>query len=79
MALSLPAPKELKRGDDFATYVQAVNVTKDAQKKSIVLHLFGADMQEIYKNLPEVDGGDNYATMKKNLTEYYKPTVNPVV
>ena len=86
MALSLPAPKELKRGDDFEkwlesveTYMQAVNVTKDAQKKSIVLHLLGADMQEIYKNLPRVDGGDNYATMKKNLTEYYKPTVNPVV
>ena len=60
--------------------MQAFNVTKDAQKKSIVLHLLEADMQEIYKILPGVDKGDNYyATMKKNLTEYYKPTVNPVV
>ena len=88
MALSLPPPNSLERGEDFEKwldsvemYMCAMNISKEAQKKSIVLHLLGSHIQSIFKNLPEVDDtvtGD-YNIMKAKLKIYYKPTVNTVV
>ena len=55
----------MEEGDDFAKwigsvemYMTAINVTRDAQKKAIVLHLLGPDMQETYKNLPFLEDED---------------------
>ena len=87
MALSLPAPKPLDKGEDFEKcmdsieiYLAALNITKEVQRKSIVLHLLGPRVQEIYKNLPdEEDDSDSYASMKRKLTKYFKPASNPVV
>ena len=87
MTLTLPAPKKLEYGQDFETwlssvevYLLAMNITKSEQKKNIVLHLLGPNMQEIYRNLPvEADEVANYEEMKRKLMKHYKPTVNPVV
>ena len=86
MALALPSPRTLDKGDDFMKwidrveiYMTAMGITKDIQRKSIVLHLLGPNMQDIYKNLLTDDDVDNYETMKRKLSNYYKPASNPVV
>ena len=86
MALALPSPRTLDKGDDFMKwidsveiYMAAMGITKDIQRKSIVLHLLGPNMQDIYKNLLTDDDVDNYETMKRKLSNYYKPASNPVV
>ena len=85
MALSLPTPRSLESGDDFdkwiksiEIYMSAMNITRDAQKRSIVLHLLGSQTQEIYENLPSEEA-ESYAVLKAKLSHYYKPTTNPVV
>ena len=88
MALALPPPLPMQEGEDFCQWIQmvevymaALNITGQNQKKNIVLHLLGPQMQEIYRNLPEVteNSGGVYADMKTSLTEYFKPAVNHVV
>ena len=86
MALALPAPKPLERGEDFQKWIKSVeiymcamNITKEVQKKNIVLHLLGPHMQDIYYNMSNDEEEDTYQQMKDKLKKYYKPTTNPVV
>ena len=88
MALALPPPKAMEAGEDFEkwlasveNYMIAVGVTKDSQKKSIVLHLLGPEIQNIFSNLPDTPDGitGEYNMMKFKLNLYFKPSVNEVV
>ena len=88
MAIVLPPPKALESGEDFEkwiglveNYMIAINVKDPKQKKSIVLHILGSDIQNVYENLPAVDNTitDAYEIMKAKLTDYFKPKVNKVV
>ena len=88
MALSLPPPNALKQGEDFnkwmdsvEIYMNALNITKDLQRKCIVLHLLGPQIQEIYRNLPRAveQSEDSFKNMKEVLRAYFKPATNHVV
>ena len=87
MVLSLPPPKGMEPGDDFEKwlssveiYMSAMGITKETQKKCIVLHLLGPELQEIYKNLAQdEEAAEGYKVMVDKLKKYFKPATNPVV
>ena len=45
--------------EDFELYLVATEVTQDAQKKALLLHLAGKNVKEVYK------------TLKRNDTDQY--------
>ena len=51
----------------FETYLTAMNVTEDKQKRALLLYQAGQATQEIFETIP--DNGADYATAK----ESYKP------
>ena len=61
----------------FETYILAVNVTNDAQKRALLLYQAGAETQELYDTLP-VDEGEaqDYATTIAKLDAYFLPKKN---
>jgi len=89
MALSLPMMKTFEKGEDFGKwmksvehYLSAMNVKRIEQKISIVLHLLGPELQDIYENLPNLEVVPNenqYDNMKRKLESHFKPQGNPVV
>ena len=52
-------------------YLRASGVTDQKQKRAVLLHLAGPDVQEIFETLP--DTGDDYKTALEKLNEYFKP------
>ena len=47
----------------FETYILAVNVTNDAQKRALLLYQAGAETQQLYDTLPVAEGeAQDYAT-----------------
>ena len=47
----------------------AINVTNTSQKVNILLHLLGADIQDIVDTLPDEEGSDEYAKLKGKLVK----------
>ena len=61
----------------FETYILAVNVTDDAQKRALLLYQAGAETQELYDTLPVGEGEANdYATTIAKLDAYFLPKKN---
>jgi hypothetical protein len=58
----------------FQTYITAMNVTDDKQKRALLLFQAGQATQEIFETLPET--GDDYATALQKLDEYFLPKKN---
>ena len=90
MAQFLPSVKAYERGDDFEKwmkaverYMSAIDIKKIDQKISMVLHMLGPELQDIYDNLPDVErihpNENAYELMKKKLSSHFKPQVNAVV
>ena len=46
------------------------------QKKALLLHTAGLDIQDIYFTLEEEGGSDNYRNATATLTKYFKPQAN---
>ena len=52
----------------------AMNITDDKQKRAMLLYQVGTEMQEIFETFQ--DTGDDYATAKAKLNEYFLPKKN---
>ena len=86
--LNLPAPPPFKvLGENtniarswelyikrFEYYLTASGITKDDQKKAMLIHLAGEEVQDIYENLNDV--GESYKNTVEALTNYFKPQKN---
>ena len=55
----------------FQTYIAAMNITNDKQKRALLLYQAGEATQEIFETLPET--GEDYATAQAKLDEYFPP------
>ena len=42
----------------FEYFLQASGITDDGQKRSMLLHMVGEEVQEIYESIPPVTGQD---------------------
>ena len=58
----------------FQTYIVAMNITNDKQKRALLLYQAGEATQEIFETLPET--GEDYATAQTKLDEYFSPKKN---
>ena len=55
----------------FEYYVKAANITKDDQKRALLLHVARHEVQDIFETLD--DQGTTYDDTVKHLTNYFKP------
>eukprot|EP00795_Rhopilema_esculentum_P011693 gene11693-17_t len=61
----------------FETYLLAVNITDNAQKRALLLYQAGAATQEIFDSLPvEQDEATDYKTALAKLDTYFAPQKN---
>ncbi len=58
----------------FEYYIAASGVTKDEQKKAMLLHLSGEEIQDIFETFTDV--GNTYKDTVTKLTEYFNPKKN---
>ena len=58
----------------FQTYLTAMNIQDDKQKRALLLYQAGQATQEIFETLP--DTGDDYNTALTKLNEYFAPKKN---
>ena len=58
----------------FQTYVAAMNITDDKQKRALFLYQAGPATQEIIETLS--DTGDDYKTVQEKLDAYFLPKKN---
>ncbi len=58
----------------FENYVVAINITTEARKRALLLHLVGPRTYEEFETLS--DTGADYETAKNKLTDFFKPKVN---
>jgi hypothetical protein len=58
----------------FEYYLKATGFNKDAQKKALLLHVSGNEVQDIYETLPEY--GMTYDDVVEMLSNYFKPEKN---
>lgn len=55
-------------------FLVASNITEKKQKRAVLLHLAGADVQTVFATLS--DTGEDYDTALAKLTEYFEPKKN---
>ena len=53
----------------FDTYLVAIDVKENKQKRALLLYQVGQEAQEIFKTLMDI--GDNYATAIAKLDQYF--------
>ena len=60
MAGNLPGIQPFEKGMDFSRwmkrvdfYTAALDITDDGRKRAVLLHLVGAEVQDVYDTLPE--------------------------
>jgi hypothetical protein len=58
----------------FEYYLKATGINKDAQKKALLLHVSGNEVQDIYETLPE--HSTRYDDVLETLSSYFKPKKN---
>ena len=58
----------------FETYLVAVNVTDDKQKRALLLYQAGQETQEIFETF--TDTGDDYKTAIEKLDQCFMPKKN---
>lgn len=61
----------LKRFDYF---VKASNITKDEQKRALLLHVSGTEVQDVFESLG--DTGTTFDAAVQKLTDYFRPKKN---
>nr|XP_054766865.1 uncharacterized protein LOC129274024 [Lytechinus pictus] len=61
----------------FEYYLAASGVSADGQKRALLLHCAGPDVQELYETLVDKDE-PKYETTLKALTKYFEPRKNVV-
>ena len=56
----------------FNYYLNASGVTKDEQKKAMLLHLAGEEIQDIFETVGNINDM-NFGQVKGKLSDYFKP------
>ena len=57
----------------FESFATGKGVKNADQKKALLLHTAGLDVQDIYFTLEEEGGSDNYRKATATLNKYFKP------
>ena len=60
----------------FELFATGKGVKNADQKKALLLHTAGLDVQDIYSMLEEEGGSDNYLKATATLNKYFKPQAN---
>ena len=60
----------------FDLYITVAGVSDDNQKRALMLHCAGEDVQEIVDTVPESTKTDTYESLKAALTNYFNPKQN---
>ena len=60
----------------FQLFATGKGVKNVDQKKALLLHTAGLNVQDIYFTLTEEGGSDSYEKAKANLNKYFKPQAN---
>ena len=55
-------------------FLEGSNITDKKQRRAVLLHLAGPEVQTVFETLSET--GDDYATALAKLTEYFEPKKN---
>ena len=58
----------------FDYYLKAANITKDEQKRALLLHISGSEVQDIFETFE--DQGTTYQHAVTKLSAYFKPKKN---
>ena len=58
----------------FDYYVKAANITKDEQKRALLLHISGSEVQDIFETFE--DQGKTYDDAVTKLSAYFEPKKN---
>ena len=58
----------------FETYLVAINVTDDTQKRALLLYQMGKETQELFETF--TDTGTDYKTAMDKLDAYFNPKKN---
>ena len=58
----------------FEIYIKAANITNDGQKRALLLHVAGMEVQDIFETF--ADQGTSYAEAVAKLSEYFQPKKN---
>ncbi|XP_053389570.1 uncharacterized protein LOC128552552 [Mercenaria mercenaria] len=58
----------------FNYFIGAANITKDEQKRNLLLHVSGEQIQDIFETLPET--GTSYNDAVTSLNQYFAPKKN---
>lgn len=77
IASRAPRWKHWKRA--FSFYMTSKDITSEAQKKALLLHMAGMDIQDLFDTLTApAAGGESseYKTTLKALDDYFTPKVN---
>ena len=60
----------------FELYATGKAITDKKQKKALLLHCAGLDVQDIFFTLEEEEGDDDYAKCVATLKKYFSSKVN---
>lgn len=60
----------------FRYYITATGADTAKQKRALLLHMAGSDVQDVFATLPDTGDDDDYNTAVEKLTSYYKPKKN---
>ena len=58
----------------FEIYIKAANITNDGQKRALLFHVAGMEVQDIFETF--ADQGTSYAEAVAKLSEYFQPKKN---
>ena len=86
MAGNLPGIEPFEKGMDFSRwmkrvdfYTAALDITDDGRKRAVLLHLVGAEVQDVYDTLPEPQvaaTATEYERCVAKLKQYLQPAGN---
>ena len=88
MVLNIPAPKGFQVSEDpssvaqlwkkwcsvFEYYILATGVTNDEQKRTLLLHVAGQEVQDVFATLTPADA--TFTSAKEVLNKYFAPKTN---
>ena len=64
--------------DSRGLIIEAGKADNKAQRRALLLHSAGEDVQEIFDTLADTGGAADYAKAEKALNDYFIPKINPI-
>ena len=60
----------------FTTYLSAMAITDDTQKRALLLYQAGPETQDIFETLPDIGDAKDFAKAMEKLDTYFSPKGN---